>query len=798
MRNTKRYLWILLCLTVFLSILIINVHAQDDEISSGSSGFTNSEENNETLKKMLLEEFLKSRGKQDLISDPDALQRLRSTHLGAPAPLSVQNLNSNSTTKTTTRTVNSMKMEIISPDPITSGDSITVTITAPAEGVIAVLPFFAFTVTPTEYTITGNSPEAPGDNFVVTGMTTSENHTNTFANGIFFPHGSEIGYPWQNLPGGLESCSFITMSDNVPWKMRRFIYAFWGDKITWVFSNIQIPEPADYTFSLVVNGMWYNSAVVGYGWLGIAMANIPYMGENYHGTPYSFSHTVPGVPALAAPTNLVATTASSSQIDISWTDNADNEEGFKIESKVNCFGDFIQIATVDANITSYSDRRALASIEHSYRVRAYNEAGDSDYSNIASAIPSKPMDDITSALNQSYQEGEIRNQGLYNSLLSKLASAQNAQNTNAALGQLQAFSNHVQAQAGNGISIETSQSLLAYNDTLMAYTNQEKTASGTSLIAVLEPLNWENVRIEALTTPTPYEPEGPGDNRGATGTTTPGVLNLYYTDGAGQCVNISRTININNVTREISYNGIPVTTLGDIFGQITASYIAPTGDYMFLLMDFPYWLSMLIDPGILFQTQSAMPRFNTDENRVIRIIPGGLPITPPTTATVDIWLRSLGLTPTITSRPGVITPTAITPTYAYNCHGWTFSCTRGWLNDPGDIITDNGYTPVTSTNWVHVGALVIYRNITGTALHTAIVREVIKDGIKSTTYCNYGTPTLLESKWGELGRYKHPPRRVLNIYIPLGGSITYFQPPNRQPPVNTGDSGKDQHTLTRE
>ena len=89
----------------------------------------------------------------------------------------------------------------------------------------------------------------------------------------------------------------------------------------------------------------------------------------------------------AAPTNLTATAVSSSQINLTWTDSDSTEQGFKIE---RCTGagcsDFAQIATVGANVTSYSNTGLTASTSYSYRVRAYNAAGDSDYSNTASAV----------------------------------------------------------------------------------------------------------------------------------------------------------------------------------------------------------------------------------------------------------------------------------------------------------------------------------------------------------------------------------------------------------------------------
>jgi inhibitor of cysteine peptidase len=89
----------------------------------------------------------------------------------------------------------------------------------------------------------------------------------------------------------------------------------------------------------------------------------------------------------AAPTDLAATTASFSQIDLTWTDNANNETGFKIErcTGADCTG-FAQIATVGTNVTSYSNTGLAASTSYSYRVRAYNAGGDSDYSNPATAV----------------------------------------------------------------------------------------------------------------------------------------------------------------------------------------------------------------------------------------------------------------------------------------------------------------------------------------------------------------------------------------------------------------------------
>jgi hypothetical protein len=85
-----------------------------------------------------------------------------------------------------------------------------------------------------------------------------------------------------------------------------------------------------------------------------------------------------------APTGLVATAASSSAINVTWTDQSTNETGFKIERALGA-GAFSQVATVGANVTSYANTGLTASTSYSYRVRATNSGGDSAYSNTASA-----------------------------------------------------------------------------------------------------------------------------------------------------------------------------------------------------------------------------------------------------------------------------------------------------------------------------------------------------------------------------------------------------------------------------
>ena len=88
----------------------------------------------------------------------------------------------------------------------------------------------------------------------------------------------------------------------------------------------------------------------------------------------------------AAPTGLAATNVSGSRVDLLWADSSNNEEGFEVES---CEGsgctDFEGIATVGANISTYSNTDLTAGVTYSYRVRAYNSEGSSTYSDTATA-----------------------------------------------------------------------------------------------------------------------------------------------------------------------------------------------------------------------------------------------------------------------------------------------------------------------------------------------------------------------------------------------------------------------------
>ena len=107
----------------------------------------------------------------------------------------------------------------------------------------------------------------------------------------------------------------------------------------------------------------------------------------YSGYSNTASATTPAAPSSTPPTapaNLGATAVSSSQINLAWSDLSSNENGFIIQRSTDNYN-FVQVATVGANVASYSNSGLAANTTYYYRVQATNSAGASAFSNGASA-----------------------------------------------------------------------------------------------------------------------------------------------------------------------------------------------------------------------------------------------------------------------------------------------------------------------------------------------------------------------------------------------------------------------------
>lgn len=103
------------------------------------------------------------------------------------------------------------------------------------------------------------------------------------------------------------------------------------------------------------------------------------------------------------------------------------------------------------------------------------------------------------------------------------------------------------------------------------------------------------------------------------------------------------------------------------------------------------------------------------------------------------------------------------PTRRYNCWGFTFNPRQCWISsgtDVQNILNDNG-TQIFAPN-IRVGDVICYRDSINIITHTGRVWSLDAAG----------QPSLIQSKWGGLGEYLHPPLTVPASY---GTNVSYWR-----------------------
>ena len=109
----------------------------------------------------------------------------------------------------------------------------------------------------------------------------------------------------------------------------------------------------------------------------------------------------------ANPSNFSATVNSTSQINLTWIDTADNENSFVIERSLDVITGWSLIATLPASSTSHSDNGLDHSTEYFYRLKAVNDAGDSAYVSTSATTSSPPAFIDYTAISETPSSGTV-------------------------------------------------------------------------------------------------------------------------------------------------------------------------------------------------------------------------------------------------------------------------------------------------------------------------------------------------------------------------------------------------------
>ncbi|MDQ8201844.1 hypothetical protein [Pelagicoccus sp. SDUM812003] len=113
-----------------------------------------------------------------------------------------------------------------------------------------------------------------------------------------------------------------------------------------------------------------------------------------------------GLAAASLALGALTSSAFALQAQLSWTDNSDNESGFNVERSVEG-GDWSLIGTTEADVAVFVDSNVESGTSYAYRVNAYNEFGNSGFTNVATfydnlAPTVSALSDITIEENETY------------------------------------------------------------------------------------------------------------------------------------------------------------------------------------------------------------------------------------------------------------------------------------------------------------------------------------------------------------------------------------------------------------
>jgi len=195
----------------------------------------------------------------------------------------------------------------------------------------------------------------------------------TYAKGLGVHAGSSIAF---NLGGSYDTfLADVGIDDRVTGTSGTVAFQVWADGAKIYDSGTMTAATATKSIGVSVTGKQQLTLVVSDTGDGV----------DFDHADWGNARLVRGtVAAPAAPTALQAVAAPSpARVTLTWADAATTETGFKVERKTTATGVWEQVATVAANVTTYTDAPVAPATVYVYRVRATNAGGESAASNEA-------------------------------------------------------------------------------------------------------------------------------------------------------------------------------------------------------------------------------------------------------------------------------------------------------------------------------------------------------------------------------------------------------------------------------
>ena len=172
-----------------------------------------------------------------------------------------------------------------------------------------------------------------------------------------YPH--SVGY---SVTGG-----YVYRGPNQPGLEGKYVYADWGSRNVWAITYDGInPATNQFLFTLP------SGSPTSFG--------VDEAGELYIVGGTRIRRIIPTSPIIA-PSSLTADAADPAIVELSWIDNSNNEDGFRIE-RSDDGTPFQLVATVPSGTNSYEDTVSVLG-DFQYRVNAFNSSNQSGFTNVA-------------------------------------------------------------------------------------------------------------------------------------------------------------------------------------------------------------------------------------------------------------------------------------------------------------------------------------------------------------------------------------------------------------------------------